>query len=164
MGAGGCGGVRRLLEQRRALTLGDADLWKLSILIHVVFTGLLALLAVRMWRSSVGEAVNGDVVDGQIRYGQAVEEEARRGIGALAVHVGVVVEAVFAGVLCLLEGGRATMAVEGGAEAGVLAVKRRQARVDAASQGGIRGLSGERLDTDLQRNTLGHVRDGENVL
>lgn len=52
-------------------------------------------------------------------------------------------EVIFAGVLVLFEGGQATMAVEVWAEAGVLAVKRRQASMDTASQSGIRGLPGE---------------------
>lgn len=57
------------VEQWGALTLGDVDLRKLTILIHVVFTGLLALLAVRRWHSSVGKAIDGYVVDGKIRNG-----------------------------------------------------------------------------------------------
>lgn len=73
-------------------------------------------------------------------------------------------EAVFARVLVLFVGGQATMAVEVGVEAGGLAVERRQTGVDAAGEGGVGGLSGERLDVDLQCNTLGHVGDGENVL
>lgn len=73
-------------------------------------------------------------------------------------------EVVFAGVLALFEGGQATMAVEVWVEAGSLAVKRRKAGVDAARQGGIGGLSGERLDTNLQRHTLRDIGDWENVL
>lgn len=57
------------MKQWGALTLRDIDLWKLSILIRVVFTRLLALLAVGRWHSSVGKAIDGDVVDGQIRDG-----------------------------------------------------------------------------------------------
>lgn len=56
------------------------------------------------------------------------------------------------------------MAVEVWVEAGGLAVKRRQASVDAAGQGGVGGLAGERLDTNLQRDTLRHIGDWENVL
>lgn len=69
MRAGGRGGVRGPVEQWGALTLGDVDLRKLSILIRVVLTRLLALLAVRRGDSSVGKAINGDVVDGEIRNG-----------------------------------------------------------------------------------------------
>lgn len=61
--------MRSPVEQWGTLTLGDADLRELSVLIGVVFSGLLALLAVRMWHSSVRKAVNGDVVDGKIRNG-----------------------------------------------------------------------------------------------
>lgn len=73
-------------------------------------------------------------------------------------------EAVFAGVLVLFMGGQATMAVEVWIEAGGLAVKQRQASMDAAGQGGVGGLAGQRLDANLQCNTLGNIRDGENVL
>ena len=73
-------------------------------------------------------------------------------------------EVVLAGVLAVFEGGQATTAVEVWAEAGRLAVKWRQTSMDAAGQGGIGGLSGERLDTNLQRNTLGHIGNRENVL
>lgn len=73
-------------------------------------------------------------------------------------------EAVFAGVLALFVGGRATMAVEVWIEAGGLAVKERQASMDAAGQGWIGGLAGQRLDTNLQCNTLRNIGDGENVL
>lgn len=66
---------------------------------------------------------------------------ARHRAGALAVHVDVVVNSVFAGVRSLSEGGQATMAVEVWAEAGGLAVDRRQAGVDATGQSGISGLS-----------------------
>lgn len=52
-------------------------------------------------------------------------------------------EVVFAGVLPLFEGGWATMAVEVWVEAGGLAVKWRQAGMDAAGQGGVGGLAGE---------------------
>lgn len=69
MGAGWRGRVRGPVEQWRALTLGDVDLRKLSILIRMVFTGLLALLDVGRWHGSVGKAINGDVVDGKIRNG-----------------------------------------------------------------------------------------------
>lgn len=61
--------MRGPVEQWGALTLGDVDLRKLSVLIRVVFTRLLALLAIRRRNSSVGEAVNGDVVDGKVRNG-----------------------------------------------------------------------------------------------
>lgn len=57
------------MKQWGALTLWDINLWKLSVLICVVLTGLLALLAVGRWHSSVGKAINGDVVDGKIRDG-----------------------------------------------------------------------------------------------
>ncbi len=73
-------------------------------------------------------------------------------------------DVVFARVLALFEGGQATMAVEVWVEAGGLAVKWRQAGMDAAGQGGVGGLAGERLDTNLQCNTLRHIGDGENVL
>lgn len=73
-------------------------------------------------------------------------------------------EVVFAGVLALFVGGQATMAVEVWVEAGGLAVKRRQASMDAAGQGGVGGLAGQRLDPNLQCNTLGNIGDGENVL
>lgn len=56
------------------------------------------------------------------------------------------------------------MAVKVWVEAGSLTVKRRKAGMDAAGQGGIGGLSGERLDTDLQCNTLGNIGDWEYVL
>lgn len=56
------------------------------------------------------------------------------------------------------------MAVKVWVEAGGLAVKWRQAGVDTAGQGGVGGLAGERLDTNLQCNTLGHIGDGEDVL
>lgn len=69
MGAGGRGGVRGPVEQWGALTLRDIDLRKLSILIRVVFTRLLALPDVGWWHSSGGKAINGDVVDGKIRDG-----------------------------------------------------------------------------------------------
>lgn len=69
VGAGGRGGVRGCVEQWRALTLGDADLWKLSILIQVVFPRLLGLLAVGRWHSCVWKAINGDVVNGEIGNG-----------------------------------------------------------------------------------------------
>lgn len=72
-------------------------------------------------------------------------------------------EGVFAGVLALFEGGQATVAVEVWVEAGGLAVKWRQAGVDAAGQGWVGGLAGERLDTNLQRDTLGYIGHGENV-
>lgn len=72
-------------------------------------------------------------------------------------------EVVFAGVLALFVGGQATMAVEVWVEAGGLAVKRRQTCMDAAGQGWVGGLAGERLDTNLQRNTLGYIGDWENV-
>lgn len=67
MGAGGCGGVGGPVEQWGALTLGDVNLRKLSILIRVVFTRLLALLAVGRWHGSVGKAINWDIVDGKVR-------------------------------------------------------------------------------------------------
>lgn len=73
-------------------------------------------------------------------------------------------EIVLAGVLVLFEGGQATMAVKVWVEAGGLAVQWRQAGVDTAGQGGVGGLAGERLDTNLQCNTLGHIGDGEDVL
>lgn len=57
------------MKKRRALTLGYGNLWKLSILIRVVFSRLRGLLAVRMWHCSVWKAVYGDVVDGKIRNG-----------------------------------------------------------------------------------------------
>lgn len=72
-------------------------------------------------------------------------------------------EAVFAGVLALFKGWKTTVGVEVGAEAGSLAVKWRQASVDAARQGGVGGLAGERLDTNLECNTLGYIWDGENM-
>lgn len=50
-----------------------------------------------------------------------------------------------------------------GVEAGGLAVKWRKAGVDAAGQGGIGGLARQRLDTNLQGDTLGDVRHRENV-
>lgn len=61
--------MRGPVEQRGALTLGDVDLRKLSILICVVLARLLALLAVWREDSSVGKAIDGDVVDGEIRNG-----------------------------------------------------------------------------------------------
>ncbi len=61
--------MRGPVEQWGALTLGDVDLRQLPILIHVVFSRLVALLAVGRWHSSVGEAINGDVVDGKVRNG-----------------------------------------------------------------------------------------------
>lgn len=61
--------MRGHVEQWGTLTLGEADLWELSILIHVVLARLLALLAVGRWHSCVGEAVNGDIVDGKIGNG-----------------------------------------------------------------------------------------------
>ena len=64
MGAGWCRGVRGPVEQRGALTLGDADLRRLSILIRVVLPRLLALLAEGRWHSSMRKTINGDVVDG----------------------------------------------------------------------------------------------------
>lgn len=73
-------------------------------------------------------------------------------------------EVVFAGVLALSESGQATMAVEVRAEAGGLAVEWRQSCMDAAGQCWVGGLAGQRLDTDLQCNTLGYIRDGENML
>lgn len=69
MGAGGRGGVGGHVEQWGTLTLGDADLWELSILIRVVFARVLALLAVGRWHSCVWKAVNGDIVDGKIGNG-----------------------------------------------------------------------------------------------
>lgn len=126
---------------------------------------LLALLAEGRWDGRVGEGVDGDVVDGKIRDGQTIEEETGHAVGALAVHVGVVKQAVLPGVRGLSEGGETTVAVvEIWMESGCFSVKRGQAGVDAAGQGGVGGLSRERLDTNLQRHTLGHVRDGENVL
>lgn len=131
------------MEQWGTLPLGDADLWELSILIHVVFARFLALLAVGRWRGCVWEAVNGDIVDGKIGNGQSVEEKARHGAGTLVVHVRVLKEAVLAGVLAFFKGGQATMAVEVWVEAGGLAVKWRQTGVDTAGQGGVGGLAGE---------------------
>lgn len=64
MGAGRCMGVRGPVEQWGALTLGDADLRRLSILIRVVLPWLLALLAEGRWHRSMRKAINGDVVDG----------------------------------------------------------------------------------------------------
>lgn len=69
MGAGWRGGVRGPVEEWGALTLGGVALWELSILIRVIFTRLLALLAVWMWHRCVRKAVNGDVVDGEIGNG-----------------------------------------------------------------------------------------------
>lgn len=69
MGTGGRRRVRRSVKKRGALTLGDADLWKLSVMIRVVFSRLRGLLAVRMWHCSVWKAVYGDVIDGKIRDG-----------------------------------------------------------------------------------------------
>lgn len=164
MSAGGLGGVRGCVEQWGALTLGDVDLRKLSVLIQVFIPRLLALFAVGRWHSSVWMAINGDVVNGKIGNGQSIEEKARHGVGGLIVYVGVLKEIVLAGVLALFEGGQATMAVEVWVEAGGLAVKRRQASVDTAGQGGVGGLAGERLDMDLQCNTLGDIGDREDVL
>lgn len=76
----------------------------------------------------------------------------------------VLKDAVLAGVLAFFKGGQATMAVEVWVEAGGLAVKWRQTGVDAAGQGGVGGLAGERLDANLQCNTLGHVGDRKDVL
>lgn len=69
MRAGGCGGVGRPVKQRGALTLWDADLRKLSVLISVAFTRLLALLAVGRWQGSMRKAVNGYVGDGKMGDG-----------------------------------------------------------------------------------------------
>lgn len=112
-----------------------------------------------MWK-----AVNGDVVNGKIGNGRSIEEKARHGVGGLVVDCRILKEAVLAGVLALFEGGQDTVAVEVWVEAGGLAVKWRQASVDAASQGGVGGLAWERLDTNLQCNTLGYVGDREDVL
>lgn len=57
------------MKQRGALTLGDADLWKLSVLIRVAFTCLMAPFAVWRRHSSVRKAVNRDVVDGKMGDG-----------------------------------------------------------------------------------------------
>lgn len=143
MGAGGRGGVGGHVEQRGTLTLGHAALWELSILIHVVFARVLALLAVGRRHSCVWKAVNGDIVDGKVGNGQSVEEKARHGAGTLVVHVRVLKEAVLAGLLAFFKGGQATMAVEVWVEAGGLAVKWRQTGVDAAGQRGVGGLAGE---------------------
>lgn len=136
-----------------------ADLGKRSVLIQVLFPGLLGLLR------DVREVVDGDAVDWEIWNGQTVEEEAGHRAGV--VHVGVLKEALLAGLLALLGGGRAAVAAaaaQAGVEAGGLAVERRQAGVDAAGQSRVGGLAGERLDPNLQRDALGHVGDGENVL
>lgn len=61
--------MRGPVEQWGALTLGDGDLRQLPILIRVVFSRLLAFLAVGRWHSSVRKAINGDVVDGKVRNG-----------------------------------------------------------------------------------------------
>lgn len=64
----------------------------------------------------------------------------------------VLKDTVLARLLAYFEGGQATMAVW--VEAGGFDVERRQACVDAAGQRWVGGLAGERLDADLQRNTL----------
>lgn len=162
MGTRGLRRVRGCVEQWGALTHGDVDLRKLSVLIQVFIPRLLALFAEGRWHSSVWMAINGDIVNGKIGNGQSIEEKARHGVGGL-VYVGVLKEIVLAGVLALFEGGQATMAVEVWVEAGGLAVKRGQASVDTAGQSGVGRLAGERLDTDLQCNTLGDIGDREDV-
>lgn len=156
--------MRGPVVERGALTRGDAHLRRLPVLMRVVFPRIRALLAVGRRQSGVWKAVNGDVVDGKTGNGQSIEQKARHGVGALAVHVGALKEVVLAGVLALSERGQAPVAAEVWVEAGGLAVERGKASVDAAGQGGIGGLAGERLDTNLQCNTLGDVGDGENVL
>lgn len=73
-------------------------------------------------------------------------------------------EVVLAGVLALSQCGQATMAVLVRAQAGGLAVEWGQSRMDAAGQRGVCGLAGQRLDTNLQRNALGHIGDREHML
>lgn len=76
----------------------------------------------------------------------------------------VLKDAVLARLLAYFEGGQATMAVEVWVQAGGFDVERRQACVDAAGQRWVGRLAGERLDADLQRNTLRHVGDWEYML
>lgn len=73
-------------------------------------------------------------------------------------------EALLVGILGLFWGGQTTIAAEGWVEVGGLTVEGGQASMDTAGQTGVSGLTRERLDPDLQRNTVGHVGDGENVL
>lgn len=73
-------------------------------------------------------------------------------------------EALLVGILALSGAGQGTVAAQVWPQTGGLTVQRWQASVDAAAQSGVSGLAGERLDPNLQRNTVGDVGDGENVL
>lgn len=56
------------------------------------------------------------------------------------------------------------MAVKVWIEAGSFAVERRQACMDATGQGGVGRLTREGLDPNLQRYTVRHIGDRENML